>query len=87
MKDGTQRFCVNYRRLNEETVVETSQLPPIADTLMELDDAKVFSTLDLKSGYWQMPVAEESHRFQYTGWGSLRIQRDAWSERRALSKI
>lgn len=49
-KDGTQRFCVDYRRLNDKTIVETSQLPPITDTLLGLGAAKVFTTLDLKSG-------------------------------------
>lgn len=59
-KDGSQRFCVDYRKLNEQTHVEASQLLLIADTFMKLGDAKVFSTLDLKSGYWQVPTAEES---------------------------
>ena len=55
-KDGTPRFCVDYRRLNSMTLDETSQLPSIADTLKELGQAKVFTTLDLKSGYWQIPI-------------------------------
>lgn len=59
-KDGSQRFCVDYRKLNEQTHVETSQVPPIADTLMELCAATIFGTLDLKSGYWQVPLAKDS---------------------------
>lgn len=63
-KDGSQRFCVDYRKLNEQTHVESSQLPPIADTLMELGDARIFNTLDLKSGYWQVPMAEGSRHLR-----------------------
>uniref|UniRef100_V5GSD8 RNA-directed DNA polymerase n=1 Tax=Anoplophora glabripennis TaxID=217634 RepID=V5GSD8_ANOGL len=62
-RDGKQRFCVDYRLLNERTHVEVSHLPPISDTLMELGTAKVFTTLDLKSGYWQVPLAEESRKY------------------------
>lgn len=58
-KDDRQRLCVDYRRLNAKTLVETSQLPPIVDLLPEIGEAKVLTTLDLKSGYWQVPVAEE----------------------------
>uniref|UniRef100_A0ABD2VYJ7 RNA-directed DNA polymerase n=1 Tax=Trichogramma kaykai TaxID=54128 RepID=A0ABD2VYJ7_9HYME len=57
-KDGTLRFCVDYRRLNEVTMDETQQIPRISDALKDLGDAKVFTTLDLKSGYWQIPMDE-----------------------------
>ncbi|XP_018568950.1 uncharacterized protein LOC108909187 [Anoplophora glabripennis] len=62
-RDGKQRFCVDYRLLNARTKVEVSQLPPIADTLMELRTAKVFTTLDLRSGYWQVPLSAKSKRY------------------------
>ncbi|XP_018578328.2 uncharacterized protein LOC108916531 [Anoplophora glabripennis] len=62
-KDGTSRLCVDYRGLNAKTVAEVSHLPPIPDTHRELGTARVFTTLDLKSGYWQVPVAEEAKRY------------------------
>ena len=58
-RDGSLRFCVDYRKLNSITVKNAYPLPRIADTLDALGDAKYFSTLDMSSGYWQVKAAEE----------------------------
>ena len=58
-KDGTLRFCVDYRKLNAVTVSDTYPLPRIDDCIDSLGNATIFTTLDANSGYWQVPVAPE----------------------------
>ena len=58
-KDGTLLFCINFWKLNDVTVNDAHPLPRIDDTVEALKGAKFFSTLDLKSGYWLVPIKEE----------------------------
>jgi transposase InsO family protein len=58
-KDGSLRLCVDYRELNRVTVRDAIPLPRMDDALDELAGARVFSTMDLHSGYWQVKVKEE----------------------------
>ena len=57
-KDGTQRFCVDYRRLNDVTVKDAYPLPRIDESLDQLIGNQWFSCLDMNSGYWQVEMAD-----------------------------
>ena len=59
-KDGTHRFCVDYRGLNAATKTDSFPLPRIEDLLNVLGQARYFSTLDLASGFWQIRMHAES---------------------------
>ncbi|CAF0944327.1 unnamed protein product [Brachionus calyciflorus] len=54
------RFCIDFRKLNEATAKDCYPLPRIDDTVDALGGSKYFTTLDLASGYWQIPLNEES---------------------------
>jgi hypothetical protein len=59
-KTGDQRLCVDYRALNSKTVKEHYPLPRIEDQIDQLGGFEYFITLDLASGYYQIPIAPDS---------------------------
>ena len=59
-RDGTHRFCVDYRKLNSVTKPDRFPLPRIDDLLDQLGQSSYFSTLDLASGFWQISVHPDS---------------------------
>ncbi len=59
-KDGTTRFCIDYRKLNSITKKDVYPLPRIDDIFDTLGGAKYFTSLDLASGYWQVSLDAES---------------------------
>lgn len=75
-KDGTNRFCIDFRKLNSITRKDAYLLPRIDETLDTLTGQSWFCTLDLASDYWQIKLNDDdkpktaftSHRgpFQFT---------------------
>ena len=59
-KNGDIRICVDLKPLNESVLREVHPLPKVDTTLAMLSGAKIFSKIDAKSGFWQVPLAEEA---------------------------
>lgn len=58
--DGSIRFCTDYRALNKVTPQDPFPLPRIDDVFDRLTGSVFFTTIDLKSGYWQIELDEET---------------------------
>ena len=58
-KDGSNRICVDYRKLNKLTVADPEPMVTAEDLFQRLGKSKYYSKIDLSKGYWQIPVAEE----------------------------
>ena len=62
-KDGSMRFCVDYRKLNSASEADAYPMPRVDELIDTLGRAKFISTLDLTRGYWQVPVEPNSRPF------------------------
>ncbi|GFU36803.1 hypothetical protein TNCV_365651 [Trichonephila clavipes] len=62
-KDGSSRMCIDYRKLNQKLVKDTFSLPIIEDVLDTLQEAKVYSTLDLRNGFFHVDVDEDCRKY------------------------
>ena len=75
-KDGSPRFCVDYRQLNERIKPSRWPIPHIEEIFDELRGSHVFTTLDLFSGYWQIKMEESQKDITTfaTRWGNFRFE-------------
>ena len=62
-KYGGLRFCIDFTHLNSHTKKDTFPLPQIHDTINALKGFKYYTTVDLLSGFWQTPVADEFKQY------------------------
>ena len=58
--DVSLRFCKDLRKFNVRTIKDVYSLPQIEESLDCLNGAQIFTSCDLKSGYWQIELSEES---------------------------
>ena len=70
-KDGSLRFCIDFRKLNSLTVKDSHPLPHICETLESLAGAAHYSTFDMNSGFWQVPMSPESKQYTAFTLGSM----------------
>ena len=62
-KDGSLRFCIDFRKLNSLTVKDSHPLPRTCETLESLTGAANYLTFDMNLGFWQVPMDEESKQY------------------------
>ena len=62
-KDGSLRFCIDFRKLNSLTVKDSHPLPRICETLESLTGAAHYLIFNMNSGFWQVPIDEESKQY------------------------
>jgi len=70
-KDGTTRFCIDFRYLNSVSKFDSYPMPRIEELIERLGNAKYLSTVDLCKGYWQVPLSSRSKELTAfrTPWG------------------
>ena len=72
-KDGLLRFCIDFHCLNARTKKDAYPLPRMQETLKSMVGARHFSCMDLKSGFWQVKMDEESRQYTAFTVGSMGI--------------
>ena len=70
-KDGTLRFCIDFQRLNARTKKDSYPLPQMQEMMESMVGVRFFSSMDLKSGFWQVKMLEQSRQYTAFTVGSL----------------
>ena len=72
-KDGGFWFCIDFRQLNSRTKKDANPLPRMQETMESMVGARFFSTMDLKSGFWQVKMAKDSQQYTASTVGSMGV--------------
>ena len=72
-KDGTLRFCIDFRRLNDRTRKDSYPLPRTNETMESVVGARIFFCMDLKSRFWQVKMSEDSRQYTAFTVGSMGV--------------
>ena len=72
-KDGGLRFCIDFCRLNSQTKKDAYPLPQMQETMESMVGTQFFSTMDLKSGFWQVKMAKDSQQYTAFMVGSMGV--------------
>ena len=72
-KDGGLQFCIDFRRLNSRTKKDAYPLPRMQETMESMVGTRFFSTMDLKSGFWQVKMAKDSQQYTAFTVGSMGV--------------
>ena len=72
-KDGSLRFCIDFRHLNAKTKKDSYPLPQMQETMESMVCAQYFSCMDLKSGFWQVKMSEKAHQYTAFTVGSIGV--------------
>ena len=70
-KDRTLRFCIDFQKLNARIKKDSFPLPRMQETMDSMVGARFFSSMDLKSGFWQVRMSEKSQQYTAFTVGSL----------------
>ena len=72
-QDGGLRFCINFCQLNSRTKKDAYPLPQMQETMESMVGTQFFSTMDLKSGFWQVKMAKDSQQYTAFTVGSMGV--------------
>ena len=72
-KDGGLWFCIDFCRLNSRTKKDAYPLPRMQETMESMVGTRFFSTMDLKSGFWQVKMAKDSQQYTAFTVGSMGV--------------
>ena len=72
-KDKGLWFCIDFRRLNIQTKKDAYPLPQMQETMESMVGTQFFSTMDLKSGFWQVKIAKDSQQYTAFTVGSMEV--------------
>ena len=72
-KDGGLQFCIDFHRLNSQTKKDVYPLPQMQETMESMVGTRFFSTMDLKSGFWQVKMAKDSQQYTAFTVGSMGV--------------